>query len=135
MTDEKKKIVIQQACALTQNYMGDVQPKLALLSNVRISLAVDYKGMSDQNVIASLHKMKLLLIEIGKFSYEAVERLKRQIDSNPDQPEFELKPISEEEAKKGFIVKPDGGKETYYPPLPITNEDLQDDNPVEGVDY
>lgn len=102
MTNEKKKFIAEQVSAITLNLQADSGNLLNDISKKRIRLGCDYKDMTDQQIMANLHGIKLELIKLGLLAYETVESVKRHIESNPDQPD-----------------------------LPLTNEDLQDDNPIE----
>jgi len=106
MTNEKKVYIAQQVSDMSVNFLGKTSPLLSDISNKRIHLYCDCKMMDDSEIINDLHSIKLDFVKIGKQAYEAVEAIKALLDSNPDQPD-----------------------------LPLTNEDLQDDNPVEGIDY
>lgn len=124
--DERKRVYIrQQVNAILQNLADDIKP---LADQAALCcFKINDNAITDQNFIANLHGLKLAFLNIGKAHFEKMESLKRLIEAHPEEPEFELKPATEQEIKETT--------DTYFPPLPITNEDLLDDNPVEGVDY
>jgi len=106
MTKGKKKHIAEEVSAISLKYQGNINSILQDVSNKRIRLGCDYIDMSDKEIMNSLHGIKLDFVKMGNLAYQVVEAIKKYIDSNPDEPD-----------------------------LPLTNEDLQDDNPVEGIDY
>lgn len=106
MTNEKKTYIAEQVRASAINFQGLTSPLLSDLGTKSIHLFCDCKMMDDSEIIGNLHSIKLDFVKIGKQAYEAVEAIKALLDSNPDQPD-----------------------------LPLTNEDLQDDNPIEEDEH
>lgn len=124
MTNEKRLAIINTIQMSTakmgvciENYNDAVSEKIIQMQNT----------LFEKQFIQNLHSIKIEFLNLGREAFEHMEVLKKIIEANPQEPEFELKPATEQEIKETT--------DTYFPALPLTNEDLLDDNPVEGVDY
>jgi hypothetical protein len=90
MTNERKKYIAEQVSAISLNLQGDISHLLSEVSKKRIYLGCDFKDMTDRQIMANLHSIKLELVNISKSAYKSAEAIKRHIESNPDEPDLPL---------------------------------------------